>query len=333
MIEAGVNFYSLYGLTIEVRWEGKGIKDEIDLLFSPFPFTMLSCLNNTSDITLHFAATDIPPNIPYPKSEPISFYGLSIYEMGDAFYITDGLSTFQARPQAGIGSITLYCSFKKNHPVSKYNLFLVGIFHLFPYQYFYHLHAAGLMKDGAGYLFIGESGSGKSSVSLGLVRQGWHYLSDDVLLLRLSVDGVEALSFRKRFYVDPALINHYPKITPYLKKTYDGEDTKQLLDLEPLYPDRFCPNCLPRVLIFTRIVSQSESKLIPIDQTSALIKLMKQSATLFFNRKIIKEHAEVLKRLLYQTQSYQLFLGTDVWEKPEKISEVLGQHEECTHSF
>ena len=326
-------FYSFYGLTIEVRWEGKGIEDEFERFFALFPFTRLSCLNNAATMTLNFAITEIPPNIPYSRSEPISFYGLSIFEIGEQFYITDGLSSFQAQPQTGIGYITLYCSCKENHSVSKYNLFFVGLFHLLPYQNFYHLHAAGLMRDGVGYLFIGESGSGKSSVSLSLVRQGWYYLSDDVLLLRTSMDGVEAMSFRKKFYLDPILSHHYPEITHHFEATSYGENTKQLLDLEFVYPDRFCPNCFPKVLIFTSIVPRSESMLVPIDQISALIKLMKQSATLFFNRKVIKEHAEVLKRLLYQTENYQLFLGTDVWEKPEKISEVLEYREKHPSHF
>lgn len=329
----GICCYSLYGLTIEVRWEGKGIEDQFEQFFFSFPFTRLRCTDNTANVTLHFTATDIPPNIPYPKSEPISFYGLSIFETGDYFYITDGLSTFQAQPQAGIGRVTLSGSCKESHLLSKHNLFLVGLFHLLPYQNFYHLHAAGLMRDETGYLFIGESGSGKSSLSLSLVRQGWHYLSDDVLLLRPSMDGVEVLSFRKRFYVDTVLIHHYPEITPHLLEPSNDGDTKQLLDVESVYPDQFSPNCLPKVLIFTSIVPHSESKLVPIDRTSALVKLMKQSATLFFNRALIREHTEVLKKLLYQTVSYQLLAGIDLWKNPAKISEVLGQHEECAHSF
>lgn len=328
-----VCFYSLYGLTIEVRWEGEGIEDQFEQFFFSFPFKKVSCLNNGANITLHFAATDIPPNIPHSKPEPLSFYGLSIFETVDYFYITDGLSTFQAQPQAGIGRVALYGFCKESHLLSKHKLFLVGLFHLLHYQNFYLLHAAGLMRNETGYLFIGESGSGKSSISLSLVRQGWRYLSDDALLIRSSVDDVEALSFRKRFYVDPVLIHHYPEITPHLLKPSNDGDTKQFLDLEPVYPDRFCPNCLPGVLIFTSIAPCSESKLVPIDQTSALVKLMKQSATLFFNRALIREHTEVLKRLLYHTASYQLLAGIDLWKNPAKISEVLGQHEECAHSF
>lgn len=327
MANEGVNFYSLYGLTIEVRWEGEGIEDELGQFFSSFPFDGLRFLDNAADITLYFLETDIPLNIPHSKSAPLSFYGLSIFDMGGSVYISDGLSGFHAQPQAGIGQVTLYGRGKESHRVSKHNLFLVGLFHLLPYQNLYHLHAAGLVRGETGYLFIGESGSGKSSLSLSLVRQGWRYLSDDVLLFRPSMNGVEALSFRKRFFLDPALSRHYHEISAHLEETSYGGDTKQLFDVESVYPDQFSPNCFPRVLIFTRIVPHAESALVPIDRASVLVRLMQQSATLFFNRQVVKAHAEALKRLLYQTTHYQLFAGVDLREDPAKISEILGCHE------
>lgn len=333
MAETGVVFYSLYELIIEVRWEGEGIEDELEQFFSSFPFTRLGWSGHAADITLHFAATDTPLKTHHSKVAPLSFYDLSIYDMGGSVYLSDGLSSFYAQPQAGIGQVTLYGRGKESCRVSKHNLFLVGLFHLLPYQNLYHLHAAGLVRGETGYLFIGESGSGKSSLSLSLVRQGWRYLSDDVLLFRPSMSGVEALSFRKRFFLDPALSRHYHEISAHLEETPYGDDTKQLFDVESVYPDQFSSNCFPRILIFTRIVPHAESALVPIDRASVLVRLMQQSATLFFNRQVVRAHAEALKRLLYQTTHYQLFAGVDLREDPAKISEILGCHERCSHHF
>ena len=100
-------------------------------------------------------------------------------------------------------------------------------------------------------------------------------------------------------------------------------ETKRFLDLELVYPDRFWPNFVPNVLIYTSIVSQPKSRLMPIDETSSLIRLMKQSASLFFNRQTVKVHLEVLKQLVYQTDSYQLLAGRDLHEAPERISEIV----------
>ena len=323
MTEAGVYFYSLHGLNIQVRWEGKGIEDEIDQFFSPFPFTKLSCLNDPVHMDLKFTTSDIPWAVPKQTSEPIHCYGLSIFKADDYVYLTDGLSVFQLQPQVGTGLLTLHSSFREKPLLSKCNFFLIGLIHLLSRFRLYDLHAAGFIRDGAGCLLLGESGSGKSSMTLSMVRQGWHYTSDDAILLKSSADGVEALSFRKKFFLDPILIHHYPEIAPYLEEPTDGEDAKHFLDPELVYPGRFWPNFVPNVLIYTSIVSQPESMLTPIDQTSSLIRLMKQSASLFFNREAVKAHLDALKQLVNQTDSYELLAGRDLYEEPEKISEVL----------
>ena len=321
--EAGVCFYSLHGLSIQVRWEGKGIEDEIDQFFSPFPFTKLSCLNDPVHINLKFTTSDIPWAVLKQASEPICCYGLSIFDADNYVYVTDGLSVFQLQPQAGTGLLTLHSSFREKPLLSKCNFFLIGLIHLLSRFRLYDLHAAGFIRDGAGCLLLGESGSGKSSMTLSMVRQGWHYTSDDAILLKSSADGVEALSFRKKFFLDPVLIHHYPEIAPYLERPTNGKRGKRFLYLDLVYPDRFYPDFLPKVLIYTSIVSQPESMLTPIDQTSSLIKLMKQSASLFFNREAVKAHLDALKQLVNQTDSYELIAGRDLYEEPEKISEVL----------
>lgn len=323
MIEAGVNFYSFYEITIVVRWEGREIGDEIEQFFSSFPFVKLSGIANSVHIDLKFTTTDAPVDIPHSASGPFYCYDLSIYEADGRVYLTDGLSVFQLHPQAGTGLVTIHRTFKEKPPLSKYNFFLIGLIHLISPLNFYDLHAAGLVKDGVGYLFLGESGSGKSSTAISLVRQGWHYVSDDALLVRPSADGIEVLAFRKHFYLDPVLSHQFPEIAPHLKGSAMGDHTKRFLDVESVYPGRFRPSCIPRVLIYTQIVPQPESTLVPIDKTTALIKLMRQSASLFFKRQAVNVHLEAMKRLVSQSYSYELLAGRDLYEGPEKISDFL----------
>jgi len=323
MTDEGANFYSFYEIIIEVRWQGQGIEEEIEQFFSPLPFVKLSGIANSVHIELKFTTSDAPLDIPHSASVPFYCYDLSIYEADGHVYLTDGLSIFQLQPQAGTGLVTLHRSFKGKPPLSKYNFFLIGLIHLLAPLGFYDLHAAGLIRDGIGYLFLGESGSGKSSTALSLVRQGWHYVSDDALLVRPSADGIEVLSFRKHFYLDPVLSHLFPEIAPHLKGSAMGDHTKRFLDVEAVYPGRFRPSCIPKVLIYTQIVPQPVSKLIPIDKTTALIKLMRQSASLFFKRQAVNVHLEAIKRLVSQSYSYELLAGRDLYEKPEKVTEIL----------
>jgi hypothetical protein len=323
MTDEGANFYSFYEITVGVKWEGQGVEEEIEQFFSPLPFVKRIGIAHSVHIDLKFTTTDAPVDIPHAASGPFSCYDLSIYEADDHVYLTNRLSMFQLDPQAGIGLVTLHRSFKEKPPLSKYNFFLIGIIHLLSPLGFYDLHAAALIRDGTGYLFLGESGSGKSSAALSLVRQGWRYVSDDALLVRPSADGIEVLAFRKHFYLDPVLSHKFPEIEPHLQGSAMGDHTKRFLDVDAVYPDRFQPSCIPRVLIYTQIVPQPESKLIPIDKTTALIKLMRQSASLFFKRQAVNVHLEALKRLVSQSYSYELLAGRDLYERPEKITEIL----------
>jgi hypothetical protein len=185
----GVCFYSLYGLTIEVRWTGKGVEEEIKKFFAPFPFTKLDNAGEQTHIKLKFAVSDIPATIPYQISEPRSCYGLLIFENSDYIFLTDELSAFKIQPRTGIGQATFHHSFREKSLLSKYNFFLIGLMYLLTAQGLHDLHGAGLVRDETGYLFLGDSGSGKSTAALTLVHQGWHYLSDDTLLIRRAAVG------------------------------------------------------------------------------------------------------------------------------------------------
>lgn len=53
--------------------------------------------------------------------------------------------------------------------------------HVMP-QYL-HLHAASMEWEGRGVVFAGDAGSGKSTLTLGLIQHGWRYLCDEFALV------------------------------------------------------------------------------------------------------------------------------------------------------
>ena len=60
-------------------------------------------------------------------------------------------------------------------------------------------HAAGLVSDGATFVFSGPSGAGKSSLALAAVRRGWKYFSDEFVV----TDGERLWGWPRAIRFDP----------------------------------------------------------------------------------------------------------------------------------
>jgi hypothetical protein len=323
MDSAFVRCYSLHGLNLIVQGEEKALVDESELLFAFLPFEESERINTRFHITLKFAFSRKPAPIPRDSSKPYIVNDISIFDTNSSVIITDGYSTFRIKPWSEIGIVTIHPSFKQKKLASKFNFYLLGLAYLFSYQGFFDLHGAALSNHGIGYLFLGESKSGKSSISLSLVRQGWHYASDDSLLLKSNGKDVDVLSFRKNFYIDQKVVSKYPELVSLFSNENDMEGSKRFLDLDQIYPDQFQPSIFPKVLIFTNIISQKKSSIQLLSKGQAFANLLKQSISIFFNRQVVTQHTQILKKLINQCSCYQLLAGRDLYDEPGAILKLL----------
>ena len=210
--------YSLHGLDFIVQCEEKALADESEQLFAFLPFEKSEKFNSHFHLTLKFAHSENTAYIPSGSLKPYIVNDIFIFETDSSVIITDGDSTFNIEPWSVRGAVSIHPSFKKKTLASKYNFLLLGLTYLFSYQGLFDLHGAAVADRGIGYVFLGEASSGKSSMALNLVHQGWHYASDDSLLLKSNGKGVEVLSFRKIFYIDPAVASKYPKLDTLVSK-------------------------------------------------------------------------------------------------------------------
>jgi hypothetical protein len=204
----------------------------------------------------------------------------------------------------------------------------LGLLKLLLSRGFYTLHAASVLNPaGRGLLISGASGRGKSTLAIGLIRHGWGYLSDDVVLLRLQPHGVEASAGRKRFYVEAAAAPAYAGLPLGEERTDVVGRCKRQVYIEEAYPEQYVPSCLPRVLLFACLVAQAHSTLHPVGQVSALKYLLAQSGRQFFDRGTMAQHLEVLRRLLQQTVAYELHAGLDLYHRPLTLVHLLDEAE------
>lgn len=172
--------------------------------------------------------------------------------------MTEGKSFLGVNLRNNSGFSLLHNSFWQKPLYFKASLLIVEFILLLWRYGFYELHAAGLAKEGKGLLLVGPSGSGKSSLALSLIRQGWHYLSDDMLILRHTSLGVEALPLRRYFKVKQSLINKYLELTHLLNKPLEFLNEEAYIYVDGVYPNQLVQRCIPHTIIFPRIISNPD---------------------------------------------------------------------------
>jgi len=65
----------------------------------------------------------------------------------------------------------------------------------------YLVHGAAIARDGVGYLVLGESHAGKSTLAAGALEAGWAVLSDDLAVLAPEDEGIRLFGIHR----DPAI--------------------------------------------------------------------------------------------------------------------------------
>ena len=81
---------------------------------------------------------------------------------------------------------------------------------LHAHRHFLQIHAAALVADEGALIIVGPSGSGKSSLALSLLLQGWKCLSDEIVFIDPSSCSI--LSFPRNFHVSRETLKHFPTL-------------------------------------------------------------------------------------------------------------------------
>jgi hypothetical protein len=246
------------------------------------------------------------------------------FESGDDFYLTDGSSLFHLRPSKRQADVCLSLSFFSKPLSQRESFWAFVLLKLLRSAGSYSLHAAGIVsRNGSGLLIIGGSGGGKSTLAIELIRQGWGYLSDDAVLLRVQPAGVVALPLRTKFYVDSEAAASYEDL-PLGEEVPDTSGRhRRRIRIEDVYPEQNMAECVPHVLLFSRIVSLTKSSLVPVDRIMALNHLLAGSGPQLFDRGSMARHLGLLKKLVQQAATYELRAGLDLYRDPAKLVTML----------
>jgi hypothetical protein len=185
----------------------------------------------------------------------------------------------------------------------------------------HHVHGATLIDPRSrGWMFVGTSGSGKSTTSALLARQGWSVGTDDIAFLARNEIArcVEAFSWRERM----ALRRDSVSALGVTGGLSFGTRKKTGWLPEDL-GTTWAPSVVPEILAFTGLSSSSETTARRITARDALERLMHNSAWVMLDASVADEHLRLLTALATQVRAYELHLGRDLFDHSERLLEVI----------
>jgi hypothetical protein len=319
--------YTFHDLTLEVKHVGgnraNGLPQLLEeLSWAKAPYSV------TPSLRLSVGPRSNGLRAPPWARELFRADGFSALVCGDDFYLTDGSSLLHLQPGQGQGTAYIAPSFFTKRPLLQSNFWAFSLLKLLRPLGLYSVHAAAVVaKGGLGLLIIGPSGSGKSTLAIGLIRHGWSYLTDDAVLLCSQAEKVEALALRKHFYIDADQAPSSAELLLGEAVPDTAGRQRRRVYIERTYPEQHVEQCLPDVLLFSRIVPQPQSSLLPIGRVDALRYLLAGSGPQLFDKDTMTRHLEVLKRLVQQTATYELRAGLDLYRDPMLLMRLLNEAE------
>src|SRR6185437_12690851 len=203
-------------------------------------------------------------------------------------------------------------------------LFHLALTDLFRHRGLYTIHAAALEKHDRGILISGNSGRGKTTSSISLLRSGYRYLSDDHPLIQDAGVHVEVLPFPTKMNVTETTIAFFPELLGVLDPAPHPGSHKRSFHVEDLYPTSGGERCRPAMVLFPHVVDACHSHLERISKRQALELLLPQ-ALLVFDPEVARREFQILVKLARQVDCYRLHFGRDMPDLPNLITPLLEQ--------
>lgn len=185
----------------------------------------------------------------------------------------------------------------------------------------HHAHSASLRDPrGRGWLIAGASGSGKSTTSAILARQGWSIGTDDIAFLTegASPGTTEVVAWRERLALhgDAVAATGHAGGAPLEARGKTGWYAEEL-------GAEWVQRVTPAFLAFPTVRAFSPTVVTPLRPRDALSRLLPSSPWVALEADYADENLALMTQLVTQAPAFEISLGRDLFDRPELLLELV----------
>jgi hypothetical protein len=271
-----------------------------------------------------------------PHGQGRSFYDLpsgeSLYfKATDQLYLSFGGGVRAlCSPSLGCASFSVIESEPVNLFLASHLMLTILLVEMLKRRGSFSMHAAGFSKGGKAILIPGTSGAGKSTLAITLLRGGFGYLSDDMVFLRRSADGLEVLGFPEDVDVSDSTINFFSELDFLRSLPKAFAWGKSQVRADEVYRAETVLAARPGAIVFPKISAKDRSDIRPMDADEALLEMV--SNVLLTEGHSCQSHLDILAELVRQAPCYRLATGRDFDRLPLLLAELLSDSREEIHA-
>jgi hypothetical protein len=167
-------------------------------------------------------------------------------------------------------------------------------------------HAGGVVRDGVGVVLPADTEAGKTTLTAGLVRAGFGYLTDEAVAFRRGTATIEP--YPKPLSIDPGSWSLFPELEPHADLGDDDyKKTQWQVPPDAIRIDAAASACAARLLVFPRYVQDAPTELNPLGRAEALVELAKNTFSFNTNSRAALDALAIVVRVV---DCYRLTVGT-----------------------
>jgi hypothetical protein len=166
------------------------------------------------------------------------------------------------------------------------------------------LHAGGVARHGSAVALPAVMESGKSTLTAGLVRAGFSYLTDEAVFL--DWETLTVIPFPKPISLDPGSWSLFPELEPETPLLDGHEDGQWQIPPDAIRPGALGAPCPVRYFVFPRYADGATTRLAPLRRAEATVELAKH--TFRFNERP-RRSLDALAAAVQETDCYRLDIG------------------------